>query len=222
MPAMVIAPGEPRAWASPRAWIILLLVTSLALAADLFSKSMAFANIAHAPVTLDREAVLRVSEVDPSRISALIPPHEAVSVVPGLLELTLVLNPGAVFGIGAGKRWFFMVFTGIAMAFAFYMFAVWTRSRDWLSHTAIGLLIAGGLGNLYDRWFFGCVRDFLHPLPKVKWPFGLKLTGNSGEIWPYVSNVADLFLIIGILVLAVRLWKQDAKHARAAAPSATP
>ena len=56
----------------------------------------------------------------------------------------------------------------------------------------------------------------------MKWPFGLKLTGSSGEIWPYVSNVADLFLIIGILVLAVRLWKHDATPARAAAPSATP
>ena len=220
MAAPTYAPNQPRALASRRAWIILLLVTSLALAADLFSKSWAFARIADAPVTVDRETVLRVGAIDPSRISSLIPPHHAVQAVPGLLELTLVLNPGAVFGIGAGKRWFFMIFTGLAMAFAFYMFAVWTRPRDWLSHTAIGLLIAGGLGNLYDRWFFGCVRDFLHPLPNVKWPFGLKLTGSNGDIWPYVSNVADLFLIIGILVLAARLWKQDANRARAAAAPA--
>ncbi len=168
--------------------------------------------------------VLRVGEIDPSRISSLIPAHEPVKVLPGLLEFTLVLNPGAVFGIGAGRRWFFMIFTGIAMAFAMYMFACWTRAKDRWSHAAIALLIAGGLGNLYDRWFLGCVRDFIHPFPHIKWPFGLKLTGASGEIWPYVSNVADLFLIIGIAVLAVRLWSHDVKHPKAApvAPAATP
>lgn len=192
------------------AWALLLVVTAVCLALDLVGKELAFRYVASSPVVVERARVLEVSAVDPSRISALIPQHPAVKVVPNVLEFTLVLNPGAVFGMGAGQRWFFMVFTGVALGFALYMFAVWTSARDRWSQAAIGMLISGGLGNLYDRWVFACVRDFIHPLPGLKWPFGWRLTGPSGEIWPYVSNIADLFLIIGIAVLAVRLWRAEA------------
>jgi len=49
----------------------------------------------------------------------------------------------------------------------------------------------------------------------------------SREIWPYVSNLADLFLLIGIVMLLAHLWKRDraaerAMANRAAAASASP
>ena len=74
---------------------------------------------------------------------------------------------------------------------------------------AIGLLIGGGLGNLYDRLKFACVRDFLHPLPRVRLPFGLTWPDGSTGIWPYVSNIADLFLLIGIGMLMWHIWRTD-------------
>ncbi len=121
------------------------------------------------------------------------------------------LNPGAVFGIGAGKRWFFVGFTGAAMGLAVWMFGAWTRPKDRWAHAGIGLLVAGGVGNLYDRLIYGCVRDFIHPLPGVLLPFGWTMPLNGGrEIWPYVSNIADLWLLIGIGMLMVYLWKQGA------------
>jgi hypothetical protein len=54
------------------------------------------------------------------------------------------------------------------------------------------------------------VRDFLHPLPGVKFPFGITLMDQDGHVWPYVSNIADLLLLIGIGMLLVFLWKRDA------------
>jgi len=141
-------------------------------------------------------------------LETLIPWHEPVVVIPRVLEFTLVLNPGAVFGIGAGARWFFVIFTVLAIGFGLWMFGAWTKARSGMAHVAIGLLIAGGLGNLYDRLRFACVRDFIHPLPDVRFPFGWRLPGQpSGEIWPYVSNVADLWLLIGIGLLMIHLWR---------------
>lgn len=224
------------AWRCGRSWAVLVLVTIGALAIDLWSKDLAFRRIAGEPVLLDREEILQYTTQAPQLLGHVLPSHAPVVVVPSVLEFTLVLNPGAVFGMGPGQRWFFLGFTGVAIAFALYMFAFWTHGAplsppaigqkpssnrgDWFAHVAIGLLISGGLGNFYDRMIYGCVRDFIHPLPGVKWPFGLKLTGSSGEIWPYVSNVADAFLLIGIGILAVRLWRSGEPPVKSApAPS---
>jgi signal peptidase II len=198
------ADPSTRAAHSPRAWAVMLLVGAAALAADLVSKAVAFRTIAGSPVVVDRERVLEVWERS-GNLSNLIPSHEPVHAIPRLLDLSLVLNPGAVFGMGAGKRWFFVAFTVGAMALAFWMFASWTKARDTVAHIAIGLLIAGGLGNLYDRIVYACVRDFLHPLP------GVMLPGTNRELWPYVSNIADLWLLVGIGILMVYLWRQGGK-----------
>lgn len=203
-----IGPGG-RAGSSWRAWAVMLLVCAATLALDLWTKSWAFETIAGAPVVVDREVVLRIAEVNPRDIGRIIPPHRAMVVVPHVLEFSLVVNPGAVFGMGPGQRWFFMTFTLFAVVVATWMFARWCGARDWLSHAAIGMLISGGIGNFYDRMVHGCVRDFIHPLPNVTWPFGWAPFGST-QVWPYVSNVADAFLIVGIGILAWRLWRVDA------------
>jgi signal peptidase II len=195
------------AWRSRRAWILLITIALAATAVDLASKWIAFRTVADAPVAVSRQDVL---STPPGLITdRLVPDHEPVIVIPHVLEFRLVLNPGAVFGIGAGQRWFFVGFTAVALAFGLWMFARWTSARDASAHIAIGLVISGGLGNLYDRLRFGCVRDFIHPLPGVKFPFGWRPLGPSGEVWPYISNVADLALLIGIGMLLVFLWRRD-------------
>ncbi len=189
--------GTSTALRSKRAWAVLLIVLVLGLIADLASKQLAFQHIADQPVTITRADVL--GSVDPNR--ELIPRHRPITVVPRVLDLTLVLNQGAVFGMGAGKRWLFIVFTGGAIALGLWMFGAWTRPRDSVAHVSLGLLLAGGLGNLYDRLVYACVRDFIHPLPAV--------TIGNWEVWPYVSNVADALLIIGIIGLMWHLWRAD-------------
>lgn len=180
----------------------MLTVVVLGTAIDLASKTIAFNTLAQAPVAIDRREVINATE-----LQALLPRHEPTVVVPYVLEFKLVLNPGAVFGIGAGKRVFFIIATTLAIAFALFMFARWTGPRDRFAHAAIGLVISGGLGNLYDRVQFACVRDFLHPLPGVNYPFGISTPWSGREVWPYVSNLADLWLIIGVAILVVFLWR---------------
>lgn len=190
------------AWKCPRAWALLAVVTAMGLALDLVSKWLAFERLGPMPVRLTRESVLETRD-----LGSLIPPGSRYEVISGILDLTLVLNPGAVFGMGAGKRLFFIAFTLIAVGFATWMFATWTMAKDRLSHGAIGLILAGGLGNLYDRLVYACVRDFLHPLPGVVLPFGWSWPWGGRELWPYVSNIADLWLLVGIGILMVQLLR---------------
>lgn len=210
-------PSVRTAWRSPTAWAALLVTVVLGLAADLWSKHAAFARIADTPVVIDRADVMETE-----RLSTLIPPHDPVVAIPDLLHFTLVLNPGAVFGIGAGKRWIFVGFTLVAIAFAGWMFARWTGPRDRWTHLALGLLVSGGLGNLYDRVLYACVRDFIHPLPGWQLPFGISWPNGSREVWPYVSNVADAFLIVAIAILLLISLKKPAPQRAAASVDAKP
>jgi len=191
---------------SLRAWIVLLGISVIGLIADLWSKAYAFAHVAGTPVDIHRADVIASDD-----LNNLIPYHESMTIISSVLDFRLVLNPGAVFGIGAGQRWFFVVFTIFAIMIAIVLFVRWTRAKDWVAHAGFGLIIAGGIGNLYDRLMFACVRDFIHPAPGVQLPFGLKWP-NSGstDLWPYVSNVADAFLIVGIVMLMIHAWKMPA------------
>ncbi len=188
-----------RTWRDGRAWAVLIIVTALGLIADLGSKQWAFRHVAGSPVNIDRAEVLRTGQP-----ADQIPLHDPVVVVPRVLEFTLVANRGAVFGLGAGRTVFFIIFTVAALAMGIWLFGTWTQPREHSAHAAIALLLAGGIGNLYDRSMFACVRDFIHPLPRMRLPFNWNYPWGGDEIWPYVSNVADLFLIIGIAVLVFR------------------
>lgn len=211
-PPPEVAPATTPAWRSARAWAVMLAAFALSLLIDLGTKAWAFARVAGFPVEVRRGDVLALP---PPRINTLVPPHEPVVVVPHGLELKLVLNPGAVFGIGPGKQGFFILFTAVALAFGVYMFGAWTRAKDHWSHACLALVLAGGVGNLYDRLAYGCVRDFLHPLPGVPLPFNLSWPGGDRQVWPYVSNVADAMLIVGIAALLIMTWRSEPAKAKA-------
>ncbi len=73
-------------------------------------------------------------------------------VVPRLLHLNRSLNPGALFGLGHGMTPVFIVASILALLFVIYLFAHTPRDR-WSMHIALGMILAGALGNLYDRAF---------------------------------------------------------------------
>lgn len=212
------SPDPKPGWVTPTlasrsAWTVLLSVMILGLALDLATKEIAFGRIAGTPVTIDRKQVIEVGARAP--LDTLLPHHRPIVVVPKVLEFKLVLNRGAVFGIGAGHRWFFVAFTVAAAGFCLWMFARWTTPRDRWAHAALGMVLAGGLGNLYDRLVYACVRDFIHPLPGVLLPWGLRWPGGGREAWSYVSNVADKLLLVGIAILVVHLWRHPVSPSRA-------
>lgn len=209
------ASSDPAAWRSPVAWCTMLGVFVGGLTLDLVSKAWAFHSVAGTPVVLDRAQVLGDG-------SFLIPRHPRVVALPwDLLDLRLVLNHGAVFGIGQHRRGLFIAFTILATAAAVALFARGTRARMHASHVAIGMILAGGLGNLYDRIVFGAVRDFLHMLPEWQLPYGWQWPGNdSGDVFPWVFNVADVLLLGGMALFVIASWVEERRVKCAAAAPA--
>jgi signal peptidase II len=191
------------AWRSVSAWVTLLVVVGIALALDLGTKAWTFATVAPTPVVLDRERLLSNPMYNP------IDDHIGIALLPAqLLDLHLVINRGAVFGIGPDRRGFLVTFTIVALAAAIYLFAFRTARNQRLAHVAIGLIIAGGFGNLYDRIRFGVVRDFLHMVPGWRLPFGWhypRFLGGGNELFPWVFNLADVMLLTGMGLLLLHL-----------------
>ena len=168
---------------SGRAWAIFLTVSVLMLGADLLSKHLAFARV---------------------------PEHRLIPVIPKVLGLERVSNHGAIFGIGQGQRWFFVLASVVAMSVIGRLF--WrSGARARATHIALALILAGALGNLYDRLFFGFVRDMLHLFPEVNLPFGWSWPIGSStpmrEVYPWIFNLADVSLLVGVLLLGAIIWR---------------
>ncbi len=113
--------------------------------------------------------------------------HDRVTVWPGVLEFVYTENRGAVFGMGQGHVLLFILFSIVALGVIGFVFAC-SRPGQWVQQIALGLITAGALGNLYDRMMFGQVRDFILMLERF---------------WPFIFNVADVLLCIGVPLLMI-------------------
>lgn len=194
--------GQPAALTASKhtpALIRFVATMVLLLAADLVSKHLAFEHVAGRPVAITRNADGRL---DP------IPPHDDIVVVPRVLSLQLTLNEGAVFGIGQGQRWLFIAFSVVAVFIIALVFAK-SDSRRWGLHIALGAVLAGALGNFWDRLLFGAVRDLLHLFPGVDLPFGWNWPDGSRALYPWIFNIADVALVVGAIVLAFLIYRGE-------------
>ena len=138
--------------------------------------------------------------------ATLMPRYSARQVIGEWVQLRLVYNPGAAFGLylGGYSRWIFMALT-IGALFVLYQLYQTTREGDRPRVFALALVCAGAVGNLIDR-----IRS-----PKGVVDF---IDVGIGDLrWP-TFNVADMAVSVGAFLLAWVLWGEDA---RAAAPAAT-
>ncbi len=192
------------AWKSLAAWRRLVIIFVVVTSIDLATKAWAFHSVAGVPVVLDRETILHDAWYR-------LPAHTGVEVLPwGLLDFRLVLNHGAVFGIGQGSRMTFILFTIAATTAALLLFARGTRASMRLAHCAIALILAGGLGNLFDRMQYGAVRDFMYMLPGWNLPLGWQWPGcETSEVFPWIFNVADMSLLAGMALFIWGSWNAD-------------
>ena len=154
--------------------VIFLLAATAGVVADLLSKHYVFGAL------IDR-------------------PERSVTLIDGLLKFTLSTNPGIVFGFRHVPSLAVLGITMVAVVAVIILFATSPR-RQWCLHAALSMVIAGALGNAYDRLFsrvtfpgretcVGHVRDFID-------------VNIFGYRYP-VFNVADIFLVVGVGLILI-------------------
>lgn len=189
-------PPVPHAGRRPVSVALFVLVALAMVAADLGLKSYAFQHVAGSPVVLDAS----------DTHSFGVPHHEPSVLIPGVLNLQLTANEGAIFGMGKGSRWVFIAVSLVAVGFVSRVF--WRSAANArVLHVALALILAGALGNLYDRVRFAAVRDMLHLFPGVDLPWGLAWPGGGSGLYPWVFNVADMALLLGVLTVVWVTWR---------------
>lgn len=127
-----------------------------------------------------------------------------VLVWPPIFNFTWVENRGVSFGLfGDGSaRWMLSAFS-VAVAGVLAWWA--TRADRRLLITAIGLVMGGAIGNVIDRIRFGFVIDFLDfSGPHFFLPDFLPgALGGAMIHFPWVFNIADAAITIGVMLLMV-------------------
>jgi signal peptidase II len=130
--------------------------------------------------------------------------HPPIPIVDDLVRLTYTRNSGVAFGLGAGTRFPFYLFSLVAAAGIVWL--VWRRRvNGGVSLGALALILGGALGNLVDRISTGEVVDFI-------------LLSWRGHDFP-VFNVADSAVTVGVALFALA-WRPPHEHGAEAAPAA--
>lgn len=126
------------------------------------------------------------------------------------LGIQTALNPGALFGMGGGKRLIFAALSIVALFGIFAWLFVYKAARDRWLNVALGIITGGILGNLFDRlgmWHWsglpasvdpeltGAVRDWI----LFQWK---EVPLRIFNPWPNF-NIADSFLVCGAMMLAI-------------------
>jgi signal peptidase II len=126
-----------------------------------------------------------------------IPPHDTIEVIPGLLNLTHVLNTGAAFGLlSAADFPFKSIVIGVLAIGALVAIAIYAMSfgaDTLLGRYSLAFILAGAIGNLIDRALAGAVVDFVD----VYW--------GGWHFWAF--NVADSAITVGAALLILDMLR---------------
>ena len=90
-------------------------------------------------------------------------PVGAMPLIPHVVELRFVLNPGMAFSLLSGKQLFLIAATGAALLLVAYWLFFRSRGKK-LQQAALILVLGGGIGNLIDRVLNGEVVDYINLL----------------------------------------------------------
>ena len=102
-------------------------------------------------------------------------------------------NTGAAFGLFQNGGTIFGILAVIVSGFIIYYFPQVPRENKWM-RIALAMQMAGALGNLIDRLWFGPVTDFI----------------SVGKF--AVFNVADSSITVGVGILILAMWMEERKE----------
>jgi len=116
---------------------------------------------------------------------------QRVEVLDPWFNLTMVWNYGVSFGLfqaNSDIQRYILAAVSLAIAGLLVVWMFQTTRR--LQALAFGLIIGGAIGNVIDRFIYGAVVDFFD---------------FSGLYFPYVFNVADAGICVGVAAMVLDL-----------------
>jgi len=131
--------------------------------------------------------VLLVDQISKFFITKNLFLNQSLPIINNIFHLTLIHNQGAAFGILKNHHYLFF-FTGSLAVILIILNLKDKKNR--IYRFSLGLILAGALGNMIDRFFLGYVIDFL-----------------DFRIWP-VFNIADCAISLGAILLAWTVIKE--------------
>ena len=138
-----------------------------------------------------------LDQITKSLVLRLIDPSEPHNLIPGFFALVHVTNTGAAFGSFRNNNGFFIALSCVALVIVSILL-LRREPRDPWRRVALGLLMAGVLGNLTDRLLHGHVIDFL--LFDLHLPFA--------NPWP-AFNVADSCICIAVACFMIYSFRDS-------------
>ena len=109
------------------------------------------------------------------------------------------VNPGALFGLGAGFGFVFAILSVAAAVGIFVWLAKFRAIESWWLTSALSFVLGGIGGNLYDR-----LGLWNPPEARPEWASGVRdwilFQYNDQWVWPNF-NIADSLLVCGAIML---------------------
>lgn len=109
-----------------------------------------------------------------------------IPIIKDIVHFTYVENKGAAFGILQNHRWIFITLSIIIIA-AILLFKIRNKAKARFLDLGLSFVLGGAVANLIDRIFIGYVIDFID-FRIIDFP---------------VFNIADIFVVIGAIMLSI-------------------
>jgi signal peptidase II len=142
--------------------------------------------------------VVLLDRVSKAAIKAHIGAYDTITIIPGLFNIVHTENPGIAFGMLANATgpWRDVLLIGFSAAVLIAISVMLLRPsslHDAVLRAALGFILGGAFGNLYDRIVNSTVTDFVEV--------------HAGQHYFPAFNVADSAITIGAGLLLLDMWR---------------
>ena len=141
--------------------------------------------------------VVILDRITKSFIMSTMKEGESIAAWCNICCLSYIKNQGIAFGLFPAYKNFFIVTTIIIICVLLYYWNGISKNNMWLQ-IAIGFILGGALGNLWDRIVLGSVIDFID-------------IGYLNHRWP-AFNLADSMICIGVGMIFIDFMWTKKRH----------
>lgn len=144
-------------------------------------------------------ANIAIDQISKFIVRAKIAQYEVIELIGEAFILTKVENEGAFLGMGSDLspmlKWALLLILPVLVLGGVVYYILTNKNLDRLSLIAFCCIIGGGIANVFDRFMYGSVTDFLH-------------IDLGGVFRTGIFNVADMSVSLGMILLVIASFQQ--------------